>query len=154
PAQPARGPLPARGGLPRLPADRRDVVRAAQRLPGPRLGGPDRRGPGGRVLPTRGGLMDALDALTDADLTAVGAALRSGRLQAPFTGVSVQRYCSAAHAAAVAGGLQQLHDEGMPPRHLALLAESIVRTRTPHQQADLVDLVWTGPETLGVTNRD
>ena len=27
------------------------------------------------------------------------------------------------------------------------------RARLP-QQADLVDLVWTGPETLGVTNRD
>jgi len=54
-----------------------------------------------------------------------------------------------------AARLQQLHEEGMQPQHLALLAETIIRTRARRpQQADLVDLVWTGPETLGVTNRD
>jgi hypothetical protein len=43
----------------------------------------------------------------------------------------------------------------MQPRHLALLTETILRARARlPQQADLVDLVWTGPETLGVTNRD
>jgi phosphatidylserine/phosphatidylglycerophosphate/cardiolipin synthase-like enzyme len=43
----------------------------------------------------------------------------------------------------------------MKPQHLALLAESVLRGRTrAPQQADVVDLVWTGPETLGVTNRD
>jgi phosphatidylserine/phosphatidylglycerophosphate/cardiolipin synthase-like enzyme len=99
--------------------------------------------------------MGAFDLLTDSDLTALAAALRSGRLHAPFTSVSVQRFGSSPHAAAVAANLQQLHEEGMRPQHLALLAESIMRTRTRHpQQADLVDLVWTGPETPGATNRD
>lgn len=43
----------------------------------------------------------------------------------------------------------------MQPQHVALLAETIVRTRAClPSQTDLVDLVWTGPETLGVTNRD
>ena len=99
--------------------------------------------------------MHAFDLLTDADLTALAAAFRSGRLLAPFTAVSVQRFCPAVQAEAMAASLQQLHDEGMQPQHLALLAETILRTRArlPHQ-ADLVDLVWTGPETLGVTNRD
>ena len=35
PGEPARMPVPARGRLPRLPADRGDVLRAAQRLPRP-----------------------------------------------------------------------------------------------------------------------
>jgi hypothetical protein len=69
--------------------------------------------------------------------------------------VSVQRYCPAAEAGGVAGRLRQLHDEGMKPEHLALLAEAIARTRSHGpRQADLVDLVWTGPETPGVTNRE
>src|SRR5262245_51146643 len=99
--------------------------------------------------------MDAFDLLTDADLAALAAALRSGRLQAPFTPFSLHRFCSAENAATAATRLQQLHDEGMLPQHLGLLAEVITRTRMRlPQQADLVDLVWTGPETLGVTNRN
>src|SRR5262249_32083506 len=40
-------------------------------------------------------------------------------------------------------------------QHLALLAETVVRTRArQRQESEVVDLVWTGPETLGVTNRD
>jgi phosphatidylserine/phosphatidylglycerophosphate/cardiolipin synthase-like enzyme len=97
--------------------------------------------------------MDALDLLTDADLTALASALRSGRLHAPFTTVGVQRFCSVVHAAAAAARLQQLADEGMQAPHLALLAETIVRTRAQHQ-SDVVELVWTGPATRGVGNRD
>lgn len=99
--------------------------------------------------------MDALCGLTDADLNTLGGALRSGRLHPPFAVVSVQRFCPVAEAAEVAARLQQLQEDGMRPEHLALLAETIVgtRRRVP-EPADLVDLVWTGPETLGVTNRD
>jgi phosphatidylserine/phosphatidylglycerophosphate/cardiolipin synthase-like enzyme len=99
--------------------------------------------------------MDALDLLTDADLAALASALRSGRLVAPFTGVSVQRFCPASSAGQMAARLQQLHDEGMQPNHLATLADAIVRARASRpQQSEVVDLVWTGPETLGVTNLD
>jgi phosphatidylserine/phosphatidylglycerophosphate/cardiolipin synthase-like enzyme len=93
--------------------------------------------------------------LAGADLAALCGALRSSRLHGPFSGVSLQRYCPPAQAREVASCLQRLHDEGMKPQHLALLAESVLRGRTrAPQQADVVDLVWTGPETLGVTNRD
>jgi phosphatidylserine/phosphatidylglycerophosphate/cardiolipin synthase-like enzyme len=99
--------------------------------------------------------MDALELLTDADLAALAAALRSGRLHAPFTPGSLQRLCSVVHAGPMAARLQQLHDEGMNSQHLALLGETIIRTRARlPEQDDLVDLVWTGPETLGVTNWD
>jgi len=99
--------------------------------------------------------MDALDMLTDVDLRALAEGLRSGRLSGPFGAVSVGRYCSAPHANAVADRLQRLHTEGMNPQHLALFAETIVRTRSNlTRQVELVDLVWTGPETAGVTNRD
>jgi phosphatidylserine/phosphatidylglycerophosphate/cardiolipin synthase-like enzyme len=99
--------------------------------------------------------MDAFDLLTDADLSALAAALRSGRLHHPYLIEAVKRSCSGLHADKLTAQLQQMHDDGMQPQHLALLAETIVRTRSRlPQQADLVDLVWTGPETLGVTNLD
>ena len=60
-----------------------------------------------------------------------------------------------AHAQGIASQLQLLNDEGVQPCHLAILVETILKTRSHlPQQADLVDLVWTGPETLGITNRD
>jgi hypothetical protein len=99
--------------------------------------------------------MDALEALTVADLSTLAGALRSGRLHAPFLAVSVQRFCPPTQAGDVAGRLQQLHEAGMKPEHLALFAEAIVHTRERIPQPDeLVDLVWTGPETFGITNRD
>jgi hypothetical protein len=99
--------------------------------------------------------MDALYPLTDADLVTLASALRSGRMHAPFSIVSVQRYCAAIHADNIAICLQRLNDDGMQSHHLALLAEAITNARAAGpRQAEIVDLVWTGPETLGVTNRD
>lgn len=99
--------------------------------------------------------MDALELLTDADLTALAVALRSGRLTAPFVPVAVQRYCAPHQAVVTANRLQQLHEEGMCSQHLALFAEIIARTQ-PRQipEAERVDLVWTGPEVPGADNRD
>jgi phosphatidylserine/phosphatidylglycerophosphate/cardiolipin synthase-like enzyme len=99
--------------------------------------------------------MDALDLLTDAELRALASALRSGRLHPPFTAVSVQRFCATPYADSTARNLQRLNEEGMLPQHLALLAETIVQTRGRQPQQDfLVELVWSGPESLGITNRD
>jgi len=99
--------------------------------------------------------MDALDLLTDADLGALASALRSGRLQAPFSTVALQRFCSGVYAEAAAGRLQHLANEGMQAPHLALLVEAILRTRARFlQQSEVVDLVWTGPEMGCVANRD
>jgi phosphatidylserine/phosphatidylglycerophosphate/cardiolipin synthase-like enzyme len=99
--------------------------------------------------------MDTFDALTNADLQGLAEALRAGRLSAPFTAVAVRRYCPASRANAVAERLQQLHADGMQSQHLALLVETVARTRlSVPPSEEMVDLVWTGPETLGVTNRD
>lgn len=99
--------------------------------------------------------MDTFDLLTDADLAALSGALRSGRLHAPFTPVAIRRYCPPVNAVEIASYLQQLHQEGMRPQHIALLIETIIRTRSrPVRHTNEVDLVWTGPEALGVTNRD
>lgn len=93
--------------------------------------------------------------LTDADLTALASGLRAGRLSAPFNATSLQRYCPADHASGVAARLQLLHQEGMQPRHQALVIETIIKTRSLESlTTEVVDLVWTGPETRGIANRE
>jgi phosphatidylserine/phosphatidylglycerophosphate/cardiolipin synthase-like enzyme len=42
----------------------------------------------------------------------------------------------------------------MQPQHLGLLVEAARRGRKGQASFETVDLVWTGPETLGITNRD
>jgi phosphatidylserine/phosphatidylglycerophosphate/cardiolipin synthase-like enzyme len=98
---------------------------------------------------------DPCQLLTDADLHALAAALRCGRLSRPFSPVAVLPYCAAASAGGVAARMQRLAEEGLKPEHLALLMETIAQARLqrPHE-SDLLDLVWTGPETPGTFNRD
>jgi phosphatidylserine/phosphatidylglycerophosphate/cardiolipin synthase-like enzyme len=100
-------------------------------------------------------MSDLFQLLTDSDLSAVSAALRSGRLSSPFTSAAVQRFCAAPASAAVAERMQQLANDGMAPRHVALLIEAVLQTRLRRVDAtDLVDLVCTGPEAPGAVNRD
>jgi phosphatidylserine/phosphatidylglycerophosphate/cardiolipin synthase-like enzyme len=95
-----------------------------------------------------------LHLLTDSDLSALATALRSGRLAPPFSPVAVLRF-SPAFAAAVSERLQGLADDGMMPRHIAALAEAILQARSGRlDEADLIDLVWTGPEASGTANRN
>src|SRR5262245_35310786 len=111
PGQPPRGPRPARGRLPRLPSDRRAVVRAAERLPRPRPGGGDRGQPRGRVLRGQPAMIETIRDLADADLRALASALRAGRLCPPFSAATLQRYYRPETAAAVAERLQRLAGE-------------------------------------------
>lgn len=93
--------------------------------------------------------------LTDADLEALAAALRSRRLSPPFSEVAVRRSCAGEHASVATARLQELSSQGMLPDHLALLLESIAMARHGRMpEEELIDLVWTGPETPGTVNRD
>lgn len=100
-------------------------------------------------------MIDALRSLTDADIRSLAAALRGGRLVAPFTPAAMARYCLPLLAGQVAGVAQRLADEGMRPEHLALLFETVAVLRTERSQSDeALELVWTGPELPGTANRD
>ena len=83
-------------------------------------------------------MTSALCLLTTENLAEVVAALRSGRLAPPYTPLLLHRYVLEALSAAVAAELEARAGGGVSPRHLA----------------DGLDLVWTGPETPGVVNRD
>ena len=100
-------------------------------------------------------MTEVLHRLSTSDLSALAAALRSGRLAPPFSEVAVRRFCGSSVAADVAAGLEQLIGEGMQPRHVATLIEAVGKARSHHpNESDLVELVWSGPEGHGVTNRD
>ncbi len=99
--------------------------------------------------------MSAFQELSLSDLRALGEAIESGRLAAPFTITSVRRYCSQAHCDAVSKELQQLARTGATMASLMLLLKILVAERAHRPTAeDLVDLVCTGPEVPGTAHRD
>jgi len=99
--------------------------------------------------------MEALVSLNPVELEALAALLRSGRLTAPFFCSGVERVVSASVATEVARDLQELADNGLNSVGLAmslkLLASGL--KRRPCLE-DILELVTTGPEAQGVTNRD
>ncbi len=100
-------------------------------------------------------MQEPLLALAPSDLRALACALRTGRLCPPYLPASVQRTLNGAVAGEISAGLQELGSSGMPAaavaRTLELLAMAC-ESRPPIE--DVIDLVTTGPEVRGVTNRD
>jgi phosphatidylserine/phosphatidylglycerophosphate/cardiolipin synthase-like enzyme len=100
-------------------------------------------------------MSDYLLQLSDADLLELARALRSQRLQAPYSAMAVERLIASPHAAALAGDLQILVGEGFSPLQLATTIELISKGRGQRTIAkDIFDLVTTGPAGPGLTNRD
>jgi phosphatidylserine/phosphatidylglycerophosphate/cardiolipin synthase-like enzyme len=51
--------------------------------------------------------------------------------------------------------MQRLIADGMKSEHLALLLDALADSRSKRLEGrDAVDLVWTGPDSLGIANRD
>jgi phosphatidylserine/phosphatidylglycerophosphate/cardiolipin synthase-like enzyme len=98
---------------------------------------------------------DPLLALADADLAEIGKALRSHRVEPPYSSVGLQRFVGELAASQAAMALQALADQGFSPTQLAAVIELILKSRNQKRIAeDLIDLVTTGPEAPGITNRD
>jgi phosphatidylserine/phosphatidylglycerophosphate/cardiolipin synthase-like enzyme len=82
-------------------------------------------------------------------------ALRMGRITAPFSVIGIQRYCPNGNAAVIAATLQTLNDEGATPNSIAVMLGILADGKVPsHTTDDMVDLVWTGPETPEAPSRD
>ena len=100
-------------------------------------------------------MSDELLQLADGDLRELAAALRAGRLRAPFSTLAIQRLVSPQLAPAMANELQALADRGERPEYIALACELVAQDRRSRKTLnDAVDLVTTGPDVPGVTNRD
>ncbi len=100
-------------------------------------------------------MTDPLLLLSDSDLAEIGRALRARRLDPPFSGTGLQRILPEPAATQIAAALQQLADQGFTLDQMATVTELIGRSRGQQKAADdLFDLVVTGPEAPGITNRD
>jgi phosphatidylserine/phosphatidylglycerophosphate/cardiolipin synthase-like enzyme len=93
--------------------------------------------------------------LTDADIWELIKALKSQRLEAPFSSLGIQRIITSPDGNEVAVELQLLSDQGFSSNQLATVLEMTIKVRGQRTLAeDLVDLVTSGPEAAGISNRD
>ena len=99
-------------------------------------------------------MKDPLLSLAPFELRALAASVRAGRIEEPFTALKLQRFIGDANAESVSTRLAFLSSSGMPLKALAASLELVADAlaSTPPLE-DLVDLVTTGPEASGVTNR-
>jgi phosphatidylserine/phosphatidylglycerophosphate/cardiolipin synthase-like enzyme len=99
-------------------------------------------------------MIDELLRLSTGELGELASALRSGRLDAPYTPTNLQRLLSGAVAAALAPALQRLGSLGFAPAQIAAAVDLVARDRTLRRPLEeTIDLVTTGPDARNVTNR-
>ena len=100
-------------------------------------------------------MTDVLSSLSNTDLRALAAALRSGRFVLPITGLTVQRIVSAGIADETAREIQTLVLQGLTPPQIATVFDIVLRDRDRRPLPDgIVDLVTTGPDGGITANRD
>lgn len=88
-------------------------------------------------------------------IEALGEVIRSGRLRPPYSAVGVSAIVGQDHAGAVTAELQELERCGVTAAGTAAVLAAVADERKRHAAPeDLIDLVTTGPEHCGVTNRD
>lgn len=82
-------------------------------------------------------------------------ALESGRLFPPFLGSAIASYIPAALSQEVVKELNSLSFDGLPCKHIAYILSLLAAERTASQEvSDRINLVWSGPETIGSQSRD
>jgi phosphatidylserine/phosphatidylglycerophosphate/cardiolipin synthase-like enzyme len=100
-------------------------------------------------------MTEYLRKLSATDLRDLASALRSGRLCAPYSALSVQRILAGSTAAAIASHMQKLADCAFSNEQIATTLELLAADRQFRLRLeDQLELVTTGPEVRGVTNRD
>lgn len=93
--------------------------------------------------------------LSHHDLDALASALRSGRLVPPFSEAAISRVVHVSLVPSIIEDLASLVAAGFDGNKIAILVGALRGARLPTRQPDeIVELVTTGPEAPGVTNRD
>lgn len=98
---------------------------------------------------------EVLALLGKGDLASISAALRSGRLTAPFSAPALARLTGSSMAPAVAAALQQIVDQGLEAKSLALSIDLLIQglDRRPAIE-DAAQLVMTAPTDPAAYHRD
>src|SRR5437660_7614711 len=100
-------------------------------------------------------MISALLLLPEGDFPPLIAALRSRRLTAPFNAVVVERLLGHQVSADSIEALEQFQRSGFSAEQIAVTLELVFqdRQRRPRLE-DVIDLVTSGPDARGITNRD
>lgn len=98
---------------------------------------------------------DAFIKLSDTDLQSLIGALRSGRVAAPYSSLQVARVVPNALTHTIRDGLLVLESQGFSAAQIASALDLIAVDRASKGTAEPpIDLVTSGPEAPGITNRD
>lgn len=99
---------------------------------------------------------DAFSRLSSKDLRLIANSLRSGRLTLPATPLQIGRIFQGDVCTALATKLSDLSAFGFSAEQVAVLIDSVLQDRELFRHADPtgIDLVTSGPEAPGITNRD
>ncbi len=93
--------------------------------------------------------------LSDQDLRALAAAIRSRRIAPPWTALALQRLLPSSVCAEAAADLTTLAGQGMSADQLAATLDFVVNDREQRRaDAETIELVTSGPEGSGIANRD
>ena len=96
-----------------------------------------------------------LERLSAPVLIALARAVDSGQIAPPYNPVALLPYVPNSDVIPVAAELAELNLHGIQPRHLALMLRLLGEERHERSRInDLVELVWSGPETTGSATRD
>jgi len=100
-------------------------------------------------------MLPSLTRLSEQDLNQIALAIRAGRLGPPYAPVALGRYCAPDVAEKLSQELRAAGLECAAPSQVALMLELVAGERARNSSLlDGVDLVTTGPEAPGITNRD
>jgi len=88
-------------------------------------------------------------------LEELGRALASGRIQPPYSGLSVGEWLADGDHGAVCAELERLRLAGLTGRQIGLVLDLLATERAMEQRlSDRIQLVWTGPDQEGPAARD
>lgn len=93
--------------------------------------------------------------LSDHDLRALAAAMRSHRIAPPWSALALQRLLPSSVCGDTAAELATLASQGMSADQLAAMLDFVVGDREQRRaDAEMIELVTSGPEGPGIANRD
>lgn len=100
-------------------------------------------------------MMDFVTILSDVELMDLAEAIQTGRVRAPYTELGIAALLSREKAPLAAMALEQLSAAGASPDVVASMLSAVAEDRRARRApTETIDLVTTGPEAAGVTNRD
>ena len=100
-------------------------------------------------------MTDAFTQLSNADIQALIAGLRSRRVAAPYSALQLERVVPVSQSRKVSNGLAKFASLDFTADQIVSVLELLVQDRNSSRSTEPpIDLVTSGPETLGINNRD